>query len=254
MIKFFHYETKTKIEEVYKENGEVDVDENGEVKTKEVKDTPNVFFDIVDNEDNIIVKYKFKEDEEFKEITVLKEYGKCYDLVDVRVDKEHIARLLPVYSKITFINYSTGISIPNTTIKVARIVFDNDIIIYSYMNCDDIEGIENVTPDNTKTMTGNIIANSEYVSNIFPKLEKKGRLLADIDYYKSLAYLEAQVDLLTRIVLNTSNNEKLLEVLKCADDNSVLNIKPLDNIKEEFTNGKNTLRNKQEEYYGKIIK
>lgn len=254
MIKFFHYKLKAKPELVYNENGEVIKNEDGIEQTKEVKEEQNMFVNISENNDNITVNYKLNKDDNYTDIIIPKEVGKCYDLVTARLDTSDNVRLVPVYDKITFINYSTGIAFPPTTQKIVRIVFnENDVLVYAYFRCDDISGVENIEPDNTKTMTGNIIEHSDWVKDIFPKLKNKGNFLANIDFYKTLAYLEAQVDLLTRIVLQNTNNNELSEVLKYADDNSVLNIKPLDDIKNEFVNGKNILRDKQEKYYVKIV-
>lgn len=83
-------------------------------------------------------------------------------------------------------------------------------------------------------------------------VNKKASMLNAVDSYKTLAYLEAQVDLLTRIVLAIAPDSELTNMLQKADAVSVLNIKPISDIEAEFTESKAMLRALQERYYGKL--
>ena len=74
--------------------------------------------------------------------------------------------------------------------------------------------------------------------------------MKELDPYKSIAYLEVQVDILTRILLATlPEDSKYSKVLKAADEQSILDIKPEDALLEEITDGKARVRELQQKYY-----
>lgn len=79
----------------------------------------------------------------------------------------------------------------------------------------------------------------------------KSDLLGAIDQRDSVAYLEAQVDLLTRLCLKLAEgrSDEELSALRVADQYSVLDIKNTDKILREFTEKKSLVRKEQQKYY-----
>ena len=75
-------------------------------------------------------------------------------------------------------------------------------------------------------------------------------MLGNVDQRDSVSYLEAQVDILTRLVLalHEGNDSPLTEILKLADQNSVLDIKNTDALVKEFISKKAWVRKVQKDY------
>lgn len=136
-----------------------------------------------------------------------------------------------------------------------RILFDpnGDIIIALLKPYHEIEGFYNVEMDNTKTVLGAFVDNSEWFANKYALIRKKATLLNTTDVYKSVSYLEAQVDVLTRALLEViDKNNTMYDVLKQADKYSVLDMKPVEDISKEFIENKANFRKMQEEYYSAL--
>lgn len=90
-------------------------------------------------------------------------------------------------------------------------------------------------------------------NDLFKKRTYKMELMQKVDIYNTIAYLEAQVDVLTRIILSNKagHDENLIDSLEKADKYSVLNIKPREYVNQEF-DAKKKMRELQEEYYLKV--
>lgn len=140
--------------------------------------------------------------------------------------------------------------------KVARVIIDDkgNVIVVLVFATNDIKGFENIT------MKASEYPASHYVREICPwfiNLQNKTGIKADLvrklDVYKSIAYLEAQVDLLTKIVLEKGTPE-MINALEKADEESVLNIKNMDAVIKEFTENKHYVREGQKVYYNAITK
>lgn len=94
---------------------------------------------------------------------------------------------------------------------------------------------------------------SEYAKRIFDKYKKKSALVAEVDVRDSVAYLEAQVDALTRYVLAIHAKDggvpdSLREILEAADAESVLDIKSSEKLIGEMKHKKH-VRQEQAKYY-----
>ena len=136
--------------------------------------------------------------------------------------------------------------------RIARVAVDDDggvFVILSFA-CPDVTGCENIimTPD--KTASQHLKEACAWFKDRFDKSRKKYGLVKELDPYKSIAYLEVQVDILTRILLATlPEDSKYSKVLKAADEQSILDIKPEDALLEEITDGKARVRELQQKYY-----
>ena len=139
--------------------------------------------------------------------------------------------------------------------KLARIISDpinNTIWVQLIKECAPIDGfyMEEITGKFSSTQL--LSSKVPWLKARIALLNKKASMLNAVDSYKTLAYLEAQVDLLTRIVLAIAPDNELTNMLQKADAVSVLNIKPISDIEAEFAESKATLRALQERYYGKL--
>ena len=78
----------------------------------------------------------------------------------------------------------------------------------------------------------------------------KSDMLGKIDQRDSVAYLEAQVDVLTRLFIQLHPELKgdLIEILRCADERSVLNMKNKARLLKEFEH-KADVRKVQADFY-----
>lgn len=84
--------------------------------------------------------------------------------------------------------------------------------------------------------------------------EKHNNIIEWADIYNTVTYLESQVDALTRLVLQLTNKEcDETNILKEADKHSVLDIKTIDNIKNEFIEDKANARKRQTNFYTNAI-
>lgn len=149
--------------------------------------------------------------------------------------------------------YKSRIQHPHDTIF--RILFEpnGNILIMWLRPYKAIKGFNNIEMDTNKTVMGAFVDNSKWFANRYKTIRKKATLLNYTDIYKSVAYLEAQVDVLTRALLTVlPKDSELYNTLIEADRNSVLNIKPLNDIQDEFKVSKANFRNLQEKYYGEL--
>lgn len=85
-------------------------------------------------------------------------------------------------------------------------------------------------------------------------IAKRENIIEWADIYNTVTYLESQVDALTRLVLQLTNKEcDETNILKEADKHSVLDIKTIDNIKNEFIEDKANARKRQTNFYTNAI-
>ena len=136
--------------------------------------------------------------------------------------------------------------------QIAKLVIDNEtntVWLLLCIKCNDINGFENEILGREVNSTIELVSKCKWLQERVEAIKKKSAMINNVDYYNSISYLEAQVDLLTRIILSSTDTSELINLLKNADENSVLNIKPLSDIQNEFIISKANLRRKQEEYY-----
>ena len=176
--------------------------------------------------------------------------NKVYDIMLIEDDEFYKLSLIEVFN---YVNRNTGVrDVKYKGEKIARIAINNDnIIILLSIACSDILEFENVIINKDKSFTKHLVDNADWLDNRIKNIKKKSKLLNDVDLYRNISYLEAQVDVLTRVIVELSKESNLYEIVKMFDDNSVLNIKPIEDIKNEITNKDNFRRN-QEVYYEKL--
>lgn len=88
-----------------------------------------------------------------------------------------------------------------------------------------------------------------YFKTVFEKFLSKKHIADNIDIRDSLAYIEAQLDALTRIVLDlVPDDSEARRILAKAEESSILNIKPEEKLLNEFEH-KEKLRTYQQAFY-----
>ncbi len=142
--------------------------------------------------------------------------------------------------------------------KAARIIVDDagDVYFMLTHTCEDLDGFENVSMVQAEYTAAYYLRQAcAWYDELLDARSKKQALIRETDPYASISYLEAQVDLLTKIVLSLTTDEAVADYVTAlgeADNYSVLNIKSLENVKAEFTDNKAAFRALQEAYYEQI--
>lgn len=179
-------------------------------------------------------------------------------VLDVIARESDLPLELSICEAFTFVGRLTNIAnMRHSGKKIARVAWSkNDTVVYLLLLVPhvDIQGYTNETIDNINSSTAILINKVPWVRDRLNLIKKKALLINHVDYYRSIAYLEAQVDILTRIVLSFIPNEsELSNLLLLADKNSVLNIKPINDLQQELVDNKGALRRRQESYYERLM-
>lgn len=129
----------------------------------------------------------------------------------------------------------------------------NDTIINIAHAHEAIEGFtDGIIPENYAPLRLKALCDLDgYAAELVAKYRKKSDMQNKIDFKDSIAYLEAQLDLLTRFILTKHPEEtgEIVEALKLADGQSVLDIKDMASVEREFTEKKALVRKAQKEYF-----
>ena len=139
--------------------------------------------------------------------------------------------------------------------RVFRIFVNEDIeqsIIQVFSGHEEIEGFENIIEDGDPELRMfNLIRRDADAAHMFKLARLKCAMLGVVDQRDSVSYIEAQVDILTRLVLELHNHNasRLVEILRQADAHSVLAIKGEDALSKEFLKKKAWVRTVQKDYY-----
>jgi hypothetical protein len=164
-----------------------------------------------------------------------------------------------VYDKITPVLAAQDMASPRT-ISVAEIAVNEDaseIVALLTLATKDPqakgEGIALQWVERDKPAAGLMRDHSAFFREFYDKkFIPKCELIRDTDIYDSVAYLEAQVDALTRALLQIMPEKaKLRPILAAADKYSVLDAKPEEQIVAQFAKDKGGFRGKQSRYYEK---
>ena len=232
-------------------------DEEGNISYEEVKVKPAVEYkNISENKGVLSMTFGFDNNGESveKSVELSKDQysGEIVDIIAICANERFELNVLS-HAKIIDFNLKRIAATQNQNFfRVARLVFEpeGDVVIALSSGYDDIEGFENIKIDKGETLSHKLCEVSEFYKSNQEAIDKKYSMLKEVDIYKSVAYLEAQVDVLTRIVLDLiTPDNSLYFLIKKADDQSVLNIKPEVDIAKEFDESKANLRKQQEVYY-----
>jgi hypothetical protein len=158
-------------------------------------------------------------------------------------------------------NYSMGNGMPTgyqdkqyEGLRLFRVVvhenIEDSLIQLRYAH-EEIEGFENIIEDGDKSLAMFNLAKRDKVAEKIIRLARlKSDMLGVIDQRDSVSYLEAQVDILTRLVLALHpEDNSLVRTLREADEHSVLAIKGEESLSKEFTKKKAWVRSVQKDYY-----
>lgn len=112
-----------------------------------------------------------------------------------------------------------------------------------------------IIPNNARHAYNFFLEKSDLAKTKILKFAKKSKLLNNVDFYDSLSYLEAQIDVLSHIIHEVILTHPELipdeykNFLDSVEQNSVLTIKDKQKLLEEITIKKKFFRDLQKEYY-----
>jgi hypothetical protein len=227
---------------------------------EEGKETPNKNrYEITKNEAEQSVKIKytipFRNQERSGEVDIDGTvFGKCYDIF-VTETSDYAPLVLPALEMCDNVNSYNTNGIDRQ--KVARAVVDDQgtILIALVSNAGKFDGVENIEMVyGEHPMTYYLMQESAWFKELVRKTQIKSGLIKNTDVYRSVSYLEAQVDVLTKLVLALAADKDLdgYSLLEEAAKYSVLNIKPTSAVMQEFSENKKHMRELQEAYYEKL--
>lgn len=177
--------------------------------------------------------------------------GKIVEIALVTTDKINDLKIYQVYNTVLPNSFLQNRAVSD--MHIARVVFDeecNDVVILLCKDTDDIDGFMNIVFDRSKqSAAGALAQHSSYFADNIKRRKIKAEMINEVDIYATVSYLEAQVDVLTRIVLSSAPEGKLKDILSWADCYSVLDIKTQDGIIEELKEDKGKIRELQRRYY-----
>ena len=161
-----------------------------------------------------------------------------------------------------FKNYSIANGMPSAPdnrrairSRVFRVFVNEDIdtsIIQIFSGHEAIEGFEDIVEDgDVELRMYNFVRRDVHAEYAMKLARLKSEMLGVVDQRDSVSYLEAQVDILTRLVLELHKDDErpLTQILRKADEFSVLNIKDEAALAAEFTSKKAWVRTVQKDYY-----
>ena len=185
-------------------------------------------------------------------------------LIEATLTTTNLGYEVAVYDALK--NYSMANGLPETPgakwyglRKLFRVIVHENLtesLIQIRQGHDQIDGFENIVEDGDPTLQlYNLCQKDSLAIELVERARIKSDMLGKIDQRNSVAYLEAQVDLLTRLYLqdHPEKTNTLIELLKQADSHSVLNIKNETKLTKEFTENKALVRQVQEEFYDKLL-
>lgn len=146
--------------------------------------------------------------------------------------------------------------VPNeetTYVGRVHVLSDGNIVIYIRSHYDNIDGVENVILEEGQSSISAMNEQYPEINQLHKDITTKRDFLNDIDTLDSISYLEAQVDLLTKIILDSGiiKNDEFNEVLQDADTVGIYRY----NDKEKLLNkikDKKAFRKLQLKYYQDI--
>ena len=181
-------------------------------------------------------------------------------LVEARIEMTDQGYELLVFDALK--NYSLNNGMPATKetrlsvrYRLFRIfVHENidDSIIQIFWGHEAIEGFEDIVEENEVDLRlRNLVQADSGVAKLMKLHRLKSAMLGEVDQRDSVSYLEAQVDILTRLVLELHKDDTspLVNILRQADEQSVLAIKGADALSQEFLKKKAWVRTVQKDYY-----
>lgn len=254
MITVYHRPIKNRTRNVIQEDG---------TKKEIVEKSPTFHkFGVHEDGDTLVIDYKVKFlDEEVSgslRLNKLGYKGRVLTCVLKQADPPDEGFVSYVFDPMAHITSTTLVrSIPqaNDEMFLGRICFEEngDINLFLYKRMDDIDGVSNVVIKNRENSNSVLYNNSKVYREKYASKKIKATMLNRLDPYDSLAYLEIQIDALTRIVNGlikdeTNIDKKSLILLDAADNQSVLNCKTLENCLDEINSHKKNVRRLQQDY------
>ena len=191
-----------------------------------------------------------------KDIDIENEEVGLYDLLLAENTDSVTIKLYPRFKYVS--KYSDIISATDiSSIKIGRLyiaeIKNDSVLLLTYPTDMSFTDFSELVIDNKYSTTKYLTDANKDIDSLIERYKNKSNMINNIDPYDSISYLEAQVDLLTRVLLNTADSDKIEQYKKDLeefDKNSVLDIKNNDQILKENINKEN-VRKYQAQYIAK---
>ena len=254
MITIFHRPRKTHwSSEEYEENGEK------LIRSVEVEEEPTTKFSIEDTPSELKIKYytpccELPVEGEFV-LNKAQYKGQVIFCAIIQTDERNKQIVYPHFGRTTSESATRTYGKSFDENFLARVCFETngDINIFLFHRIDNVSGFKNVIVKPDETSVGVLVKNSKVFAEGYKKHKIKAKMLGNLDSFNSLAYLEVQVDALTRALLQLQESgkisEDIVDLLQVGDKASVLNVKRLEKCEEEITKHKTNVRNLQKKFY-----
>ena len=159
--------------------------------------------------------------------------------------------VVPIFENNNLRNQMPNRTLGKHDMRIARVAVDDsgeDCVVQLASPSPEIEGFENVVMDDSKTIPAWLMEYSDVAKRVIQKSFNKSKLFKEVNSGDSLAYMEAQLDALTRFVLSGMKDQSALEILNASEKHSVLDSKDHQKLLDEF-NHKAKVRKEQKKYY-----
>lgn len=208
----------------------------------------DIAFDLVINTETIIQKTC--------NIDITNYKGGFVDIVSLSLEDPNTIFVIPSYKAYSYANKLRKQIYNNEDKRLFTIMVNDDGTDCDILICPLITeaNLPIYRPDSFSTYSKIFTTLSTIGKVNFDKFKNKSALLGNLSNEDSIAYLEAQVDILTRIIINKFKDnpefQQYMDILQAADQYSILNIKSQENLLKEIENKKN-VRTEQVTYYAK---
>ncbi len=134
--------------------------------------------------------------------------------------------------------------------KLARIVFDDDTIhVHLQGGCENIDGFKNIEIKDDEFSTDLLLKNSKLFEKVRRRYKAKAELLKGVSIFESISYIENQLDLITRVIMqNKDKFEQTKELSMLFNFNCYSSLDIKDDILKE-TAVKKDVREQQLNYF-----
>lgn len=208
----------------------------------------NISFNLIDSSNKTIPNNVQVDIKNFK--------GGFVDIVSMSLEEPNSIFVIPSYTSFSYANRLRKQVLSSTDKRLFTIMVNDDGTDCDILICPLVSSanLPIIRPKESSTYSKIFTSLSDIGSTNFERYKSKSLLLGNVYIEDSVAYLEAQIDILTRFIIAKFGNDPLLQeyldVLSLADSFSILDIKPKKNLLEEM-NHKNKVREEQTSYYAR---
>ena len=177
--------------------------------------------------------------------------GRIMEIAVIETDVPNAVISFPVFENNSWGNKHPSKTLSKGDVRIARVAVDEngkDWVVQLARPTEEVAGFDNFKKPEGITEVAFFMQHSETVKERVERSKRKSALFNNVDTSDSIAYLEAQIDALTRYILSEKQDINALTVLQEAEKRSVMDSKPLHKLLQEFEHKAN-VREQQAQYY-----